>query len=270
MSASRSLFLIVGLMAVVWSSCARKSSAVGAEKLPRMKTPELVEKLDSLSQTDWTFLSTKINTRFSSREQKQSFKTTLKMRRDSLINATITFAAIPIINAVISPDTLKVVNKKDKCFIIENVNFLKEKFDLPFEFGQIEELLLGLPLAWDKSGKYHQLDDAFFYVLSSHKKRFIQRRDNRSEDDIMIRYYLTPRTFELAQVLLDSPQDTTSVRIQYFDRYTDAGFPLPQRTEILIFTPRDTIAIELKFQKPELEKEKSIFLTIPENYEKCN
>lgn len=269
MNASRNL-LIIGLAALVLAACARKSNAVGYEKLPRIKTTELVEKLDSLAQTDWTFLSTKINTKFSSREQKQSFKTTLKMRRDSLINATITFASIPIINAVISPDTLKVVNKKDKCFIIENVTFLKQKFDLPFEFSQLEELILGLPLAWDKNSKYHQLDDGYFYVLSSHKKRFLGRRDNRSEQEIMIRYFLSPGTFELAQVLVDSPEDTTSIRINYFDRYQDAGFPLPQRTEILIFTARDTIAVELKFQKPEMEKEKSIFLTIPENYEKCN
>jgi hypothetical protein len=270
MNGSHKWVVIFGLVAFVLASCSKKTGVSGYEKLPRIKTNELAEKLDSLSQSDWVFLSTKINTKFSSREQKQSFKTSLKMRRDSLINATITFASIPIINAVISPDTLKVVNKKDKCFIIEDVNFLKKKFDLPFEFSQLEELLLGLPLAWDKNAKYHQLDDLNYYVLSSHKKRFLGRRDNKQENDIMIRYFLTPHTFELAQVLVDSPEDTTSVRIQYFDRYSDAGFPLPQRTEILIFTPRDTIAVELKFLKPELEKEKSIFLTIPENYEKCN
>ena len=257
-----SFFLVV--------ACAKKSIPVGLEKLERKKTSELVDQLELLSNPEWDFLSTKITTRFLSNEHKQNFKTSLKMKKDSLLNVTITFAAIPIINAVLSPDSLKVVNKKDKCYMLEDLRFLKRKFEIPFEFSQVEELLLGLPLAWDKESRYHQLEDLYHYVISSHKKRFVNRRETKNDDEILIRYFLSPKTMELDQILLDSPQDTTSIRIQYFDRYNDGSFSLPQRTEINIFTPRDTIYVELKFQKPEVEKEKVIFLTIPENYEKCN
>lgn len=270
MSASLKLpLLLIGLL-VFTVACSKITTPPGYEKPERKRTLELVDKLDDLSAVEWDFLSTKINTKFVSKEQKQNFKTTLKMKRDSLLNATITFAAIPIINAILSPDSLKVVNKKDKCYILEDLQFLKRKFEIPFEFIQVEELLLGLPLAWDRESRYHQLDDLFYYVISSHRKRFVNKREAKSEDDILIRYFLSPKTMELSKILLDSPQDTTSITIQYFDRYNDGGFPLPQRTEINIFTPRDTISIELKFQKPEIEKEKVIFLTIPENYEKCN
>lgn len=269
MSASRNIafFIAVSFFIV---ACSKRTTDAGFGKLEKKRTSELVDQLDVLSAANWDFLSTKINVRFNSREQKQSFKTTLKMKKDSLINATITFAAIPIINAILSVDSLKVVNKKDKCFILEDLKYLKRKFDLPFEYEQVEELVLGYPLAWDRNSRYHQLDDEQYYVVSSHKKRFVMRREGRSEDEILIRYFLTPKSMELAQVILDSPQDTTSVRIQYFDRYSDVGVPMPQRTEINIITPRDTIFVEMKFQKPEIEKEKTIFLVIPENYEKCN
>jgi len=270
MSANLKLpLLFIGVL-LFMVACSKKTTPFGYEKPEKKRTVELVDKLDDLSNYQWDFLSTKINTKFLSREHKQNFKTTLKMKRDSLLNATITFAAIPIINAILSPDSLKVVNKKDKCYILEDLQFLKRKFEIPFEFIQVEELILGLPLAWDRESRYHQLDDFYYYVISSHKRRFVNRRETKGEGDILIRYFLSPTTMELSQVLIDSPQDTTSIRIQYFDRYNDGGFPLPQRTEINIFTPRDTISVEMKFQKPEIEKEKVIFLTIPENYEKCN
>lgn len=259
--------VVAGLVLI---SCSKKSLDSGFGKIERKRTSELVQHLEELSKAEWDFLSTKIAIRFSSREQKQSFKTTLKMKKDSAINATITFAAIPIINSVLTYDSLKVVNKKDKCFILADLDILKDKFEIPFDFPQVEELLLGLPLAWETDEKYHQLDDLKHYVISSHKKRFINRRESRPENNILIRYFLHPQTLDLERIALDSPQDTLSIRIQFYDRYTDMGIPLPQRTELEIFTPRDTIAVEMKFQKPETEKEKVIFLTIPDSYEECN
>lgn len=269
MNASLKSVVFIGIAALFAVSCSRKVIS-GHEKLAKIKTADLVSHLETLSNPEWSFLSTKITTKFNSKDQKQSFKTSLKMKRDSLINVTITFAAIPVINAILSPDSLKVVNKKDKCFFLEEINFLKQQFDIPFEYSQVEQLILGLPLALDPDTKYRQLDDPFYYIISSHRKRFINNQHVKSDDDILMRYFLSPEKLDLAQIILESPLDSTSIRVQYFERYEESGFRLPHRTEIDIVTPRDTISIELKFQKPEIEKEKTIFLTIPDSYEKCN
>ena len=73
-------------------SCAKQLTDTQQEKLPRKKTVELMEVMDSLSHRKPDFFYTKISTNFSDTTRNINFKTSIRMVKDSAINTLITYA----------------------------------------------------------------------------------------------------------------------------------------------------------------------------------
>lgn len=148
-------------------------------KLERRKTNDLIANLDSLSAIRPNFFYAKISTDFQDTNSNLKFKTSLRMVKDSAMNLLFTYAKIPVANAIISTDSITIVNKKNKCFIHEDLGYIKETFGLDFVYQNLEELFLGLPIDFSLDQKYFQIHESNFYVISSHRKHKIKRTEKK-------------------------------------------------------------------------------------------
>lgn len=283
-------WLGIALM-IVLGACARRPLAAKPVKLEKRKTSELTRVMDSLSLIRPNTFYTKIKCHFSDTNRRVSFKTSIRSIKDSMINPIITFAGIPIVNSVIRPDSLFISNRKDKCAIRTTMNYIKESFGVDFNFRNIEELLLGLPVAYDTAQKYFQINDPYNYILSSHRKRVIkketknkpdkdgilnQRREhNRNdndedEDNVLIRYFIDPSLKSINRLVIDSPDDTTHISIDYISRDTVNTYLLPREMIIDIVTARNHIVLTMDYDKTEINTPQEIYFVIPEEYGDCN
>lgn len=262
-------FGFVVLIALSAASCSRKVVGEGMEKLERRKTNELVATLDSLSTLKPRFFYSKISTKYRDTTQRVSFKTSIRMVKDSAINALITFAAIPIYNSMLTPDTLTLLNKRNKCYTKAQLSFLKENFGVAFDYRNVEELILGLPLAYDTNQKYFQIHNPFNYIISSHRKREIRRSDRRDLDEIIIKYFLSNDAKALKRMEIESPGDSTRIQVDYLSREMVSNYNVPKDVQINIRTPRNEIIIEMSYDKIEIDEPQSLFMIIPEGYEIC-
>lgn len=276
-----SLFILL-----ITFSCAKKLTEGERVKVKRVKTIELTDSLDTLSRRTPDFFYSKIATKYEDTNRNVSFKTSLRMAKDSALNAIITYAAIPIVNALVTTDSLLVANKREKCVVRSDMAFLRENFGVDFSYKNIQELLLGLPLDYDTTQKYFQIHEPYRYVLSSDRKRRIkvlERRENKDkekerfwekpkekeEDDIRIKYFLSGYTMELEGMEIYSAKDTTSVLVSYEKRQVVAGFSVPEKVVLKIFTPKNNITIEMSYDKVEVNEPQPLYFIIPEGYEDC-
>ncbi len=191
------------------------------------------------------------------------------MVKDSAVNLMVTFAGIPVINSMISKDSLIVVNKIDKCLILKDLSFIKDAFGVDFKFNNVEELLLGLPLDYDTTQRYFQMQDPTNYVISSHKKIQIRRNERNPSDEIVIQYFLNPLMNELVKTLVSSPVDSTEIEIDYLSRELIENYSVPKDVLIQVRTPKNNIRIDLTYERTEINLRQPLFVTIPEGYEKC-
>lgn len=259
---------------LLFASCAKKLTEVEKEKLPRKKAQELIEVMDSLSHRKPGFFYTKISTDFTDTNRSISFKTSIRMVKDSAINTLITYAKIPVINSIITTDTVTIVNKRDKCYIIQSLSYIKENFGIDFNYKNLEELILGMPLDYDTTQKYFQINDPYNYTISSHKKRDIKKleRQDRHEpekEDIIIKYYLTDDAHGLKGMHIESPSDSTTIKVDYLTREMVQNYNIPKLVNIVITSPRNQMRIALDYDKAEIDQPQPLFLVIPEGYEKC-
>ncbi len=275
MSQNIKYFIAGAFLTLLLISCSKKLVIINPERLERKKTPELVHTLDSLFLLRPTFFYSKISTQFQDTNQNVSFKTSIRMVKDSATNALITYAAIPIFNTMLTRDSLTILNKRSKCYSKSKLSSLKDNFGYDFEYKNIEEIILGLPVAYDTNQKYFQIHDPFNYILSSHRKKEIKRNDrprpNRRNEtnDIIIKYFLTADAKGLKKMEIESPDDSTQIFVEYISRELVDNFNIPKEVTVNVKTPRNNILVNLTYEKIEINQPQPLFLVIPENYEIC-
>jgi hypothetical protein len=260
---------ITGLLSfIIFTSCAKKD-VTEQEKLEKKKDVELIEALSSLSSLEFDTFYTKVSTKYSDSSSSQSFKTTVRIKHDSLVNARVTFANIPIINSIISNDSVQITNKRDKCYLMESLTYIKKSFGVEFTHRNIEELFLGQAIGFDPEKKYYQTDDPYSYTLCSHRKKDIRKNERKDLREIVMYYTLSDDLSSLERIQIESPGDTTSIVINYLERETINEISVPVKTEVQIFTPRQEIVVSMHYKKTRMNEAETIHFVIPEDYEKC-
>lgn len=257
------------LVCLLFASCATTKPAKELVKLERKKTNEMLEVLDSLTIRKPDFFYTKLDTKYSDTNRQVSFKTSLRMVRDSAINLLITYSKIPIVNSMITKDSLVIVDKKNKCVIKEDLSYFKETFGVDFAYNNLEEIFLGLPLDYDTTQKYFQIHDPYNYTISSHRKHKIKRSERKVKEDIVIKYILNNQCNHLKGMEVISPSDSTEILVDYKSREMIENYLVPKEVFIRVKTPRNNIFIELTYEKMEINIRQPLIVIIPEGYEKC-
>lgn len=269
----KSFIAIIGV--ILLFSCSPKvvtsvSTVNELEKLPKKKDKELVQTLDSLSKNKPKTFYSKLSVDYKDTTREISFKTSLKIVSDSAINAIITYAKIPLVTTMITRDTIKVVNRKDKCYIIQTLSYIKENFGIDFTYSNIEELFMGRPLDFNAEQKYFVLNNPYEYNISSHRKREKKRYERKAKDDIIINYFLSNDSRNLKKTIISSPSDSAQIVVDYLVNQQFDNFKIPKEVAIHIQTPRNKILIKLDYEKVEINEPQELIIIIPENYEICN
>lgn len=246
------------------TSCGNREG--DSEKLLKVDDNEITNVLDSLSSQTFDSFFTKISTKYEDSTQKRSFKTIARIAADSAIGVSISFANLPIMSAVISPDSLKISNKREKCYILQSQRYFKESFGVDFTHRNLEEILMGLPVGYDKDTKYHRVKDPYSYMVSSHSKR----EASNATDEMIFYYTLSEDLKNLTSMRIESKADSTVVMIEYLMRQSVDGFNVPQTMKVTVVTPRQELNIEMEYKKARINKSEEIYFVIPESYDPCN
>ncbi len=133
---------------------------------------------------DFNTFSAKLKVSFQGRDgRRNDFNANLRLQKDSMlwisVNALLGFEAFRVL---ITPDSVKVLNKMDKVVQLRSVNYLQEIARLPFGFTEVQNLIMGNPIYFDgrmlsytKEGatvSILSIDDFFKHLLTLHTEEF--------------------------------------------------------------------------------------------------
>lgn len=231
-------------------------------------TEELLQILKNDHNNQVKYLNTKIATKFKSKKYNYSFKTSVKLSRDSLLWFRISFAGIPIYDGWVDDDSITVLDKTKKEYWIEDYKFLSSFVATQVTYDNFEELALGLPIEFDTTKQYEQIKDKNFYVLSTHSQKEIDKfyKGKYDTDELIMRYFIDPDSMRMQRILLDVPQDTATITISYPEFFYLDGNRIPKTSHLYITTPSDTVNLNLKYQKTKVNEPINFYTIIPEKY----
>ncbi|RYG72384.1 DUF4292 domain-containing protein [bacterium] len=93
---------------------------------------------------DFTYLSSRGKIQFEGEGQKLSSAINLRMKKDSAIWISVVPAfGIEAVRALLTPDSVKVINRLERSYISTDYRLLERKFNIKADFHTLQALLLG-------------------------------------------------------------------------------------------------------------------------------
>lgn len=108
----------------------------------------------SAHHIDFKTFSAKIKVNYTDKDGEQPELTViLRMKKDSAIWVSInaTIFSYEAFRLLITPDSIKLIDKRAKSVQYRSVNYLRELTQLPFDFYTVQDLILGNPIYFDSS-----------------------------------------------------------------------------------------------------------------------
>lgn len=273
MTALRHVTLLNILFALFLLSCTKKN-VEAIELIPTKPletsntTHPYVLQLDSISKQEWKWYYSKLDVNFNDQSKSISFKSSVKSTKDSATNILITFSRIPIINSLISQDSILVVNKKDRCYQVQSIAYFKELLSLDLSLANLQEILLGLPINFNKELEYSVLEKDSLVILNC--TQLVSHSSDSINKKLLCSYFYNPLSKCFQKEIIESNNDQTKIEILYSGFQKINGIILPKLLSLTVTSPNKNILIEITYEKIELNIPQDINLSIPENYENCN
>ena len=137
------LFALCGLLAA--TGCARKATPVTSTAGPGTSTPVAEPALPGIkaANTAFLYLSAKGKAQLTVKGREQGANLNVRLRRDSLIWVSGSLLGIEGVRAVLTPDSVRVVNRLEKSYFVGGYDYLSRLLEVPVSFAQVQALLLG-------------------------------------------------------------------------------------------------------------------------------
>jgi hypothetical protein len=254
--------LLLGCLILITAACAKKTSVINTQPPEyEISSPEKESLrspvLDSIHSQTWRWYYGKFSVNYSDEDRKLSFKLSLKCSKDSAANAIISFAGIPLINSLIAKNQILYLNKKDRCYGEQPLSSLQKLLGIELSLCNLQELFLGLPLAFANKNSLKQLSNQRVDTIT-----YLQ------QDSTLSAYYSysqkTNRIVEQKIQLSDGKQ----MNIAYLN-WNEGSVASPSSMVISIVENGNESTVKLMVDRCELNIPQDISLEIPANYEKC-
>ena len=85
-------------------------------------------------------------------------------------------------------------------------------------------MFFGAPIAYDNENKYFRVNDPYSYTMCSLRKRDIKKNERQGKRQIITYYTLSEDLKTLKSQKIESPQDTSTVVINYVQRHLVNGY----------------------------------------------
>ncbi len=183
------------------------------------------------------------------------FNAFIRLKKDQMIWVSINAVlGIEAFRAIITPDSVKVLNKLDKVYQLRSVGYLQEITHLPFDFQTLQALILGNPIYLDSNILFYHKDEKGISLMS---------------EGLQFRNYITLNNDDLT-IRHSKLDDVDRLRA----RSCDLTYGDYEKVDSLLFSTFRKIAvaekarldIELTFRQYSFNEDLNFPFNIPKNY----
>lgn len=295
----RWLILVMTLVMTTLAACSNQKRLAKGKPLKNRSSSAILSRYYD-AQFDFEWLGMKLSAELDGPEGSQSFKATVRMRRDSVIWISIApLMGVEMLRAIITPDSVKYVSKvpKNKHYFVGSIDELSEITKTDLRFEMIQGLLVGHAVDLDeKNDRFISRIDGRNYVLISKYNRKMKKvvgvdereldpddslevetTDKRyrrilkraDEEDLLIkRYWFDGEAYRLVQTVFDDLYYQRSLTIEHlsFEEYQEQVYPEESRLTLGTIDGNTTFTFETV--RLRAGKEYDFPFSIPDDYER--
>jgi hypothetical protein len=128
---------------------------------------EVFQKVQS-NHIDFKTFSAKVKVHYQGTDGKdEDFEAYLRIQKDSIIWVRINFLlGIEAFGLMITPDSVKVINRLSKVIQLRSVSYLQDITHIPFDFKTLQDLLIGNPIYLDSNIVFYKKEKNGLLLMS--------------------------------------------------------------------------------------------------------
>ena len=291
-----SLTLLVIVMSAM-SAC-RKPKEVVRETPVKNRTAGYLLKRYAENKYAFDWLGMKVDASFGTADNSDSFKATIRMRKDSAIWVSIVPAlGIEMIRVMITPDSLKYLSKipENKFYYTGGFDEIGRLIGIDFDFEMLQDLLVGNAIGLEKDEQRFrsEIDDNDYLLISKYRRkvrrvvgvddrklegdtilvnpddpRFRRTAKRTDEEDglIISRYWLEPSGFRLVKSVFNDLLRQRTMEISYEDFQPDGEQYYPAKCRLLMSSTQVRQEMRYEITKLSSGKPYEFPFDVPEDY----
>lgn len=241
------------------------------EKIDNLNSHKLIDSVNA-HRLLFEYFTAKLSVDLNLPNDSKSFKTTLRIRKDSVIWIYIMKLNLPVASAVITKDSIKMVDKMNKTYFYGTFSYINEMFGADLDYNMLQDLLTGNFIAYNPEQKYKEDEDSTYYFLSSVGKRKLKRafeRDkNLKKEPYVYRYWINTSSFRPAKTIINDLTDTTQLEIKNQEFAWEDSLIVPLKMLIKASDSKASMNVEIKYSKVKVNEITDFPFNVPDGYEK--
>ncbi|MDX5345843.1 MAG: DUF4292 domain-containing protein [Hymenobacteraceae bacterium] len=221
--------------------------------------PAAINKVN-VNNLDFTYFTSRAKMQFEDKNQKLSSTINIRMKQDSAIWVSVTPAAgIEVVRALITKDSVQVINRLQREYIATDFAYLAKKFNVDINFEMVQALLLGnyLPA---QPGKETLLAEAPMQHLRQLRNKLI------------VDHFIDLQQYKLQKLEITDADSKNTVRVDYQDFEILGDTPFAKTLNVLMQQKDDAneaVKVNITHNKTSVSETNLSFpFTIPEGYER--
>lgn len=250
-------------------SCSARKRAKKVECVS-MKSIDLVQKIhENTLNFDW--YSSKIDVKLKApKDNNQSFKASIRIRKDSAIWSSIKVMSIPIALTIVSQDSLKALIKKPKKqYLISDIDYLKKQFNIDADYNALQDILSGRPIMLDESINYIAKCENNQLWLMTHSIKETEKALRKRQDDeaYIVKYLVNKETFMVEKMEALKIIDGSRLIVNYNEFESIEEQLVPTKTSAYFYGIKDTVQLDFSSSKIKLNTPSSMPFNVTDSYE---
>ena len=207
------------------------------------------------NQLHYKKFRSRVKTTYNDGKRKQQIMVNMRIENTKSIWMSATML-VPIAKVLITPDKVSFYEKFQRTFFEGDISFLNKQFNTDFEFKDLQNLLMGLPLSDLKKGDWERISHPKYYLLVPKSKDLVFRPT----------YFFDPNTFILVEQRFLVPGSQQSLTVKYLNHQSLDGELIPGEVQISLFDGKDLKTVSLVYNRIEFPNRMSLPFDIPEGY----
>jgi len=236
-------------------SCKTTKNATDIQ-LKKSKSAKFLLKKMTQNQVAANWLSAKARVTVRDERDVTKFNAYIRWKKDSIIWMNFKKLNAEAVRIQITPDSIFIIDRWNKKYIAEDINFAQQEFNLPTGFDGLQAFLLGNPVFFTKDFQ-SDIDDNRYHLKGK-------------TDTYETEYWLEATTFLLRKIKINDFRNSRTLEYELNNNGTLENGQKFSFDRELEFDSRELgeLSVKMELSKVELNVPKTIRFSIPGHYER--
>ncbi|PSR56318.1 DUF4292 domain-containing protein [Adhaeribacter arboris] len=220
---NKRLHILYAICLVVWFSACKRNS------ISSSSAPEKLNKVNVIN-LDYTYFSAKGRMQFENEGEKINTGITIRMKKDTIIWISVVPAlGIEVARLLITPDSVAFINRLEKTYFADNVEGLKNRFNVDLSFNMVQSLLVGNYVP-GQNGNEKLIDEAPI------------QHTRQNLGAAILDQFISTETYKLKKLQISDPESPNTITVDYSDFENVGDKPVAKSTLIVTNTIKENQA----------------------------